>query len=188
MHLTWRHWAGGAVCSLIAGVATARLLHAPTPPSAAVAQAEERLTRLPAVVAAGPVPGQACPPVEAHDVVPSIELDDLQGVSADWRFLIDENTEALRKSHDQHAAEAFTAAKYLVIFAAPQGAKRLPAEGAGGEFSGSMVLVDPVAGSMLCQQPLVVLAPGPSFREAFRREALVVAQQLGVRVGLPHCH
>ena len=107
---------------------------------------------------------------------------------AEWHFLIDENTDAVRSSHDRKASEALWAAEYLVVVAAPAEAMRLPTTEAEGEFEGMMILVDFGAGSMVCRRPLMVHAPRDTFREAFRREALVVSQELGVRIGLPRCH
>lgn len=189
MRLTWQHWVGVGAVSLAAGVTLALTVLTPSRPApTSGTSAESRLTGLSSIIAAGPVPPEVCPPVQSHDLVPSIELDDLQGLSADWHFLIDENTDAVRTTGDRKANEALSAAKYLVLFAAPTGAKRLPTPESDGAFVGSMVLVDLAAGAMICQRPLSVHSPSATFREVFRREALVVSQQLGVRVGLARCH
>ena len=188
MRLTWRHWVSVGAASLAAGVTLALTVLKPALPLPPPGRAESRLARLPSIIATGPTPPEVCPPVQSHDLVPSIELDDLQGLSADWHFLIDENTDAARSSGELKANEALEAAKYMVLFAAPTGEKRLPSGESDGEFVGSMVLIDLAAGSMICQRPLVVHAPSATFRAVFRRDALVVSQQLGVRVGLPRAH
>ncbi len=189
MRLTWRHWVGVGAVSLVAGVTLAFTMLKPSMPASTSGNGtESRLTGLPAIIATGPKPPEVCPPVQSHDLVPSIELDDLQGLSADWRFLIDENTDAVRTKGDRKAGEALWAAKYLVLFAAPTDAKRLPTPESDGAFVGSMVLIDLAAGAMICQRPLSVHAASATFRELFRREALVVSQELGVRVGLSRCH
>jgi hypothetical protein len=152
-----------------------------------VSTAEQRIAGVVKILSDGPAPGETCPELSILNVVPTIELDDLQGVSSDWRFLSDENTLAVRANKDPKASDAIEAAKHLVVFIAPTAQKRLPTADQEGQFDGSMVLVDLDAKSVVCQQPLSVHAPANAFRQSFRGQALVVAQKLSVRIGLPHC-
>ncbi len=132
-------------------------------------------------------PESPCPGEFRNEVVPTIELDDVQGVPSQWQFLSDENTMTFRSTRDLQAAQALSAAKHIVVFAASESSKTLPTAQQAGRFQGSMLLVRFDTGAVLCGHPLVVEAPQESFRQAFRAEALAVAQGLGVRIGLPQC-
>ena len=172
-----------------AGVAAAvgyvklRLLDGPE--TVVLAQVEARLAAVPQRIAEGGPPPSTCPDQPRHDLVPSVEFDDLQQSSSDWHFLADEHIDALRATRDLRAAEAIKAAKRLVVFAAPASAKLLPTATSPGHFRGLLVLVELETGAVLCGQPIAVEGPAEGFREAFRAQALPAAQLLGVRIGLP---
>ncbi len=154
-------------------------------PGNVVASATAKLEALPMRLAARANPSTSCPPLTENPLVLSVELDDLQGASADWHFLADDNIDALRGSGDVKAADEVNAAAYLVLFAADTEGKQLPTQTQDGLFRGSMVLVDVRTGAAVCGRPIEVRAPAAAFRATLREQAIVVAQTLGVRVGLP---
>jgi len=148
-------------------------------------EVEAKLGLLPQHIVEGGAPSSTCPDQPRHELVPSVELDDLQQRSSDWRFLADEHMAGLRTTRDVTAAEAIKAARRLVVFAAPAAAKQLPTATMNGHFRGLMLLVELESGAVLCGQPIAIEAPLEGFRDVFREQALLTAQSRGVRVGLP---